>query len=156
MKKILCLPLALFLLIGCAPEPQWYGILRIQNCTENIIHVTTNVESCDPNLIDGFPGTEFDILPGRLIQIAQTEVYSDESLVTVELFVKNIKDAFVTVSLTDDDVLLSRTWTYLGRKEGNKQLFNLEDNSCWEGKDIRKRFTTIYYSFEIHNDDLKE
>ena len=158
MKKIICFLLCGVILTGCVQYYLWFGTLFIMNCTDKTIHIVTNAESCEPNLSQGFVGTEFDIPPGDIAQIAETKTFSDESMITIEHFIDNYQEAYITVSLDSCGLLLSRTWTYADRHSRNKQFFNLNDSNFLRSIDSHFRYSLTYmrYTFKIYEEDLIE
>ena len=157
MRKTICILCCGLILTGCVLYYLWFGTLYIKNCTDYTLRIITNAESCEPNMIHGFPGTEFDIPPGGIVQIAETKTFSDESMVTIENFIKNHKEAYITILLDSCDVHLSKTWTYEERHSRNKQFFNLNNYSLSRSEDNHYRYSLTYmrYTFDICEDDLR-
>ena len=153
MRKIAVSVLFILLLLsGCTLQHVWSGTLAIMNCTKDTLHVISNVESREPL---SYPGGEFDILPGRVVRIAEMKSHS-EALIDIEHLIGNYDEAFITVSCDADGVDYSRTWTYSERNNGSKQLFNLDDCSLDIGIDAHKgiSLTVKSYHFNVYKEDM--
>ena len=138
---------------------EWFGMLGIMNCTKDTLHVISNVVSCEQNdLLYGFSGDKFDIPPGRVVLIAQTNYYTDENMITIENMIDNYDKAFITVSSEVNGSLYLRTWNYENRNNDGKQIFNLSDSHLEYVADYHKRFclTYKYYTFSISEEDILE
>lgn len=149
--KIIKILIAIFLIVGCAPTPQYRGQLIIQNCTENAISVQSNL-AC-PN---GDYAANVSIAPGKTTEIAATATYPEDTAITIDKFFTNHQDAAVTVTATIDGHQSTRTWKYADRNSDKKHLFDLNDCQRESGEDARKNFTYINYIFMIHEEDLKD
>lgn len=115
MKKLLLI-LSLIVLNGCdlfrGDNPTWRGCLYLMNRTSAVINVETNIISLDI----GYPfvdyGTAFELDPGKGLLIAQSELCSDRSQISLQSIIKNWDDAFIKV--TSGEVLhrQSKTWVF--------------------------------------------
>lgn len=145
---ILAIPF--FFIAGCAPYPQYCGVLFIENCTGTTITVQSNLICPRAE----FPST-ITYSPGARYSVAESLAYPEPSSITIDKFITNHDDAAITVTATINGVQVTKTWKYSERNNGQKQLFNLNDCYYGDGVDIRKNFTTMCYVFEIHEEDLK-
>lgn len=151
MKKVITLVFISCLLAACAPYPQYCGLLLIENCTEATITVQSNL-IC--------PRAEFSstiaIGSGECETVAESLNYPEPSSITIDKFITNYDDAAVTVTAIIDGVQVKKSWKYSERNNGQKHLFSLKDCVFGETEDIRKNYTTMYYVFKIHEEDLKK
>lgn len=148
--KITNIILACLLLVGCAPNPQYCGLLLIENCTEATITVQSNLICPRAE----FPST-ITISPEGCEKVAESLNCPEPSSITIDKFITNHDDAAVTVTATIDGVQVTNTWKYSERNNGQKQLFNLKDCVFGETEDIRKNYTIMYCVFKIYEEDLK-
>lgn len=149
--KITNIIFAFLLLAGCAPYPQYCGLLLIENCTEATITVQSNLICPRAE----FPST-IAISSGECETVAESLNYPEPSSITIDKFITNYDDAAVTVTAIIDGVQVKKSWKYSERNNGQKQLFSLKDCVLGETEDIRKNYTIMYYVFKIHEEDLKE
>ena len=149
--KILNILLALCILVGCAPSPQFRGQLIIMNCTETPLSVQSNLVC--PN--GDYPAS-VSVAPGKVCEIASTGNYPEDTSITIDKFFTNHSDAAITVTATIDGVQFTKTWKYADRNNNQKQLFDLKDCSFESGEDARKNYTYMNYIFMIHEEDLRE
>ena len=94
-----------------------------------------------------------------LLFIFLTNVFANNSITDkdIENFIKNHKEAYITILLDSCDVHLSKTWTYEERHSRNKQFFNLNNYSLSRSEDNHYRYSLTYmrYTFDICEDDLR-
>lgn len=148
--RIINIILALCILAGCAPAPQYCGQLIIKNCTEAPLSVQSNLV-CP----SGDYPSDVSIAPGGFFEIAETDNYPEAISVTIDKFFSNHNDAAITISATFDGVQFTRTWKYADRNNDQKTLFDLNDCSFESGQDLRKKYTIMNYIFTIHEEDLR-
>lgn len=155
MKHCLLLFSISLLLSSCLSfYPCWPGSLYILNETGMPIHIETNIISRTD--LAGKPGTGqqekrgFDLDPGSLVLLAQSGEVSDNESFTIEDFVMNCPDAYVTVTICTDAGSVERTWTYNGRKHSEKELFNLNDCVVgWHSAPLTFTFPVYEADFEL-------
>lgn len=155
MKHCLLLFSLSLMLSSCLSfYPCWPGSLFIQNDTGMPIHIETNIVSRTD--IAGNSGTgqqeirKFDLDTDSCVLLAQSGEVSDNESFTIEDFVVNCSDAYVTVTISTDAGPVERTWTYNGRKHSEKELFNLNDCVVsWHSAPLTFTFPVYEADFEL-------
>lgn len=150
-KKLVILSISV-LLVGCSPEPQHKGYLFIMNKTAQTLYVETNIISAaDPG--DYCQG--YEIIPGGLSGIANTETKPEEEAIVIESFLAYPENSKVDILVKKgDELVLAKSYTYAGKDNSPKELFNLNHCILSDQEDIRKRFHVVQYFFEITTADL--
>ena len=152
MKKRLVILTILALLVSCAPSPQYKGYLFVMNKTDQTLYVETNIVSAAE------PGDycqSYEIIPGGLAGIANTETKPEEGAIKIESFLNNPADSKVDIFVKEgEELVLVRTYTYAEKDNSPKELFNLNHCTLNDQEDIRKRFHAVQFFFEIATADL--
>ena len=151
MQKPVILSL-LALLVCCAPVPQYRGYLFIMNKTDQTLYVETNIVSAAE------PGDycqSYEIIPGGLAGIANTEMKPEEEAIVIESFLAYPENSKVEILVKDgDELVLVKTYTYADKDKSPKELFNLNHCILNDQEDIRNRFHVEQFFFEITTADF--
>ena len=152
MKKRLVILTILALLVSCASEPQYKGYFFIMNKTDQTLYVETNIVSAAE------PGDycqSYEIIPGGLAGIANTEMKQEEEAIVIESFLAYPENSKVEILVKKgDELVLVKTYTYADKNKSPKELFNLNHCILNDQEDIRKRFHVVQFFFEITTADL--
>ena len=142
----------LALLVGCAPVPQHRGYLFIMNKTDQTLYVETNIISAAEPLDYCH---SYEIIPGGLAGIANTETKPEGERIVIESFLTNPDDSRVDIFVKEGEELVSvRTYTYADKDISSKELFNLNHCILNDQEDPRKGFHVVKFFFEITTADL--
>lgn len=152
MNKRLVILTILALLFSCAPDPQHKGYLFIMNKTGQTLYVETNILSATE------PGDycqNYEIIPGGLAGIANTETKQEEDRIVIESFLTNPEDSKVDIFVKEgEELVLVKTYNYADKDKSPKELFNLNHCTLNDQEDPRKRFHVVQFFFEITTADL--
>ena len=152
MNRKLVILSMLALLVSCAPEPQYKGYFFIMNKTDRTLYVETNIVSAaEP---DDYCQS-YEIIPGGLAGIANTEMKQEEKAIIIESFLAYPEKSKVEILVKEgDELVLVRKYTYADKDKSSKELFNLNHCILNDQEDIRKRFHVVQFFFEITTADL--
>ena len=152
MNKRLIILTILALLVSCAPDPQYKGYLFIMNKTNLTLYVETNIISAAE------PGDycqSYEIIPGGMAGIANTEMKPEEEAIVIESFLAYPENSKVEILVKEsDELVLVKTYTYADKGKSPKELFNLNHCILNDQEDIRKRYHVLQFFFEITTADL--
>ena len=153
MRNKLVILAMLALLVSCVPEPQFKGYLFIMNKTNQTLYVQTNIVSAAE------PGDycqSYEIIPGGMAGIANTEMKPEEEAIDIESFLAFPENSKVEILVKEgDQLVLVKTYTYAHKDNSSKELFNLNHCILNDQEDIRKRFHVVQFFFEITTADLQ-
>lgn len=135
MKKIFLIFIAILAIEGCdmfrGDNPPWRGSFYLKNYTDGVIYVKTNIVSCDVGEPYKDRGPEFCINPGKTILIAQSMLFKHESQISPQVIVRNLDEAYISVSSDGTGQGRSKTWVFSSSFAEEDSIINMWD--CYVG-----------------------
>lgn len=151
MKRLSVFIALSIIMQACVHLPMTYeGKLVLRNCTNKAIVIKSG--------IDG-PGyhnylKEFQLDSNNYAKtVARTRLFSEEPVFTIDDFVTNGDNAYISIGCVDNDTI-TRTWKYSERAQSGKQFFDLEDYDYIERGRSERGPVEVAYVFHVTEDML--